>query len=78
MLKVLRENRGEFLDNSQIYAWAQDWIEQTNLSEEDKEEFNQKLSNASFELFDGSFDPLFLQAMLVDMGVLKIKNSSAG
>ena len=56
-----------------IRTWAREWIEKKNLAEEQKGNFLEMLQDGeSFEK-NLKFQLKFIEAMLVDMGILKIK-----
>jgi len=73
--KTIKDEIGSpLIPKTDIYHWAQEWINQTSATEEQKESFLDKLQDGvSFENFKSNFEYSFIQAMLVDMGVFKIR-----
>ena len=74
IVKAVQTQMGiSLIPNSDIYAWANNWIEKESISEADRAKFLERLGNAGFETFGGKFENNFLKAMLFDMGILQIK-----
>lgn len=84
ILDTLKETIGSpLLPKADVYKWWQSWIEkQSTLSTEQKQVEIDQLNSLGPELFGESFSPnghdiksKFLKAMLIDMGVFKLKNA---
>ncbi len=78
ILKHLREQFGtELLPKPDFYGWWMDWIDKQNITEENKEQLATELSESPPKLFgkpfevDGVLQDLFIEAMLVDIGIFK-------
>jgi hypothetical protein len=59
------------IPKAEIYQWATKWIEQAGATEEQKEKFTSALEAGKFEK-NLQFQDFFVQAMLVDMGILSM------
>jgi hypothetical protein len=60
------------IPTSDVMKWAREWIENLPIDFSEKETFEKKLTHAEFQNFNESFQNPFIQAMLVDMGILRI------
>lgn len=73
LLKAITCEIGQALiPRTDIFEWATQWIERQDISPEEKEKFLNNLEGDITYSCYQKFNPEFIQAMLVDMGILKI------
>lgn len=77
---AMDSRKGNVISKEDIYRWAQDWCKETNPNS--SEEFNKALTDKQIleeSLVEGdvAFTDAALIAMLVDMGILKLKETSS-
>lgn len=61
------------IPNGDVHEWAQNWIRKESIAEADRDTFLDKLQDGTSFERHLKFKDNFLMAMLVDMGILKIK-----
>ncbi len=69
---VMSHIGSRLMPNEDIYAWAREWIAQTSSDQATQEDFLEKLvDGVSFE-HNCRFRRAFIEAMLIDMGILSV------
>lgn len=69
--KSIQEQIGiPLIPKAEIYAWANNWIGHVEATEKQKKKFIDFLIAGKFETKNLKFQTIFVQAMLVDMGIL--------
>jgi hypothetical protein len=60
------------ISRGDIFEWATTWIEKQKISQQEKDQFLQDLASETVFSNYLKFHPEFIQAMLIDMGILRI------
>lgn len=60
------------ISRGDIFEWATTWIEKQKISQQEKDQFLQDLESETVFSNYLKFHPEFIQAMLIDMGILRI------
>lgn len=60
------------IPQSDVNAWAREWAENLQIDASKKEILQEKVEKGEFQNFNESFPDSFIQAMLVDMGILRV------